>query len=414
MSERPPVKVVVAGGGVAAVEVVLALHELAGRSVEITLVAPNEQLDIRALRIVAGLTGVEPPHLALRRIAVRAHARIEQTTLRRVLPDQHLAELGDGRRLPYDALVIATGARAVAPYGEGVATFGMEAEGAEAAAALDDARLGRARSLAFVVPPGVAWTLPVYELALLAAHRVGRGGAALHLVTPEATPLAIFGVEAASAAAELLAAAHIEVHLGAYASIEPPGSIALRPHDELLEVDRVIALARPVGRAPEGVPADADSFVAVDDHGRVRGLDGVYAVGDVTTFPVKQGGLACQLADAVASTIAAAAGAGVVPRAFRPVLRGQLLTGARTLHLDSPIAGGGGGGSATPRSLWRPAHKVDARYLSRLLESEPGFAPPPVGVDVSIRLACPPAPEHEPLTLDPYSPVPRTQLDAVR
>ena len=404
MSAHAPLNVVVAGGGVAAVEFVLALHQLAGRRVQLTLVAPNEQLDVRALRTLASLTGVAPPQVPLQRVAVRTHARLEQTTLRRVLPDQHLAELGDGRRLPYDALVIATGARPVAAYGAGVATFGTEAGGDDTSAALSDLRTGRAQSAAFVVPPGVAWTLPIYELALLSAEQLRAQRPQLMLVTPEAAPLAIFGAEPARATGELLRAAGIELHLGAYAEVDAPGHIELRPHAETVQADRILALPRQVGRAPQGVSADDDGFIAVDDLGRLRDADGVHAIGDVTTFPVKQGGLACQQADATATTIAAAAGADVEPRPFRPVLRGQLLAGARTLHLDSPIAGGGGPGVADARAIWRPAHKVDGLHLSRLLEREHNFGTPPVGIDVMVRLASPSRLERDPLALDPYSP----------
>src|SRR5689334_7787803 len=79
MSTHAPLNVVVAGGGVAAVEFVLALHELAGRRVQLTLVAPNEQLDVRALRTLASLTGVAPPQVPLQRVAVRTHARSPPT-----------------------------------------------------------------------------------------------------------------------------------------------------------------------------------------------------------------------------------------------------------------------------------------------------------------------------------------------
>ncbi|MGI8728981.1 MAG: hypothetical protein ACR2LK_03160 [Solirubrobacteraceae bacterium] len=57
-------------------------------------------------------------------------------------------------------------------------------------------------------------------------------------------------------------------------------------------------------------------FTPVDEHGRVQGLADVYAAGDGTTYPVKQGGLACQQADAIAELLAANAGADVNPHPF--------------------------------------------------------------------------------------------------
>ena len=47
----------------------------------------------------------------------------------------------------------------------------------------------------------------------------------------------------------------------------------------------------------------------------------IFAAGDATDQPVKQGGLATQQADAAAELIAAEAGARVTPQPFRRVLR---------------------------------------------------------------------------------------------
>ena len=67
----------------------------------------------------------------------------------------------------------------------------------------------------------------------------------------------------------------------------------------------------------------------------------MYAAGDATTFPVKQGGLATQQADAAAETIAQAR-APVTARPFTPVLRGVLLTGAPAVPARSADRSGTG------------------------------------------------------------------------
>jgi sulfide:quinone oxidoreductase len=115
------------------------------------------------------------------------------------------------------------------------------------------------------------------------------------------------------------------------------------------------------------VPADEHGFIPVDEHGRVKDLDDVYAAGDATTFPVKQDGLACQQADAVAEHIAARVVTGVEAHPFRAVLRGKLLTGRGAEFLPKDPADDGGPGSAADVELWSPRTKVSERYLSRWL-----------------------------------------------
>jgi sulfide:quinone oxidoreductase len=78
----------------------------------------------------------------------------------------------------------------------------------------------------------------------------------------------------------------------------------------------------------------------------------VYAVGDATTQPIKQGGLAAQQADAVAAGIARQAGAEVDELPFKPTLRGILLGGALPSYLRSEAAVGLSVASEHP--LWWP------------------------------------------------------------
>jgi sulfide:quinone oxidoreductase len=121
------------------------------------------------------------------------------------------------------------------------------------------------------------------------------------------------------------------------------------------------------GPALPGLPADGDGFIPVDGYGRVLGWSGVYAAGDGTSFPIKQGGLATQQADAVAEAIAAEAGAPVEPEPFRPVLRGMLLTGGDDRWLRNPVAGGDGEGQVSGQSLWWPPTKIAGRYIAAYL-----------------------------------------------
>ncbi len=64
----------------------------------------------------------------------------------------------------------------------------------------------------------------------------------------------------------------------------------LEPDGPSLQPDHLVALPRLVGPRLGGLPHDGDGFIEVDDHGRVEGLDSVWAAGDCTTFPIKQGG----------------------------------------------------------------------------------------------------------------------------
>ena len=95
-------------------------------------------------------------------------------------------------------------------------------------------------------------------------------------------------------------------------------------------------------------------------------MSDVYAAGDITTFPVKQGGIAAQQADAAAEAIAAAAGADVDPAPFQPVLRGLLLTGGEPRYLRSELAAGRDL-VGEPEPLWWPPAKIVGRYLAPFL-----------------------------------------------
>lgn len=326
-------EVVIVGGGIAALEGALALRALAGERVNLTLVSPRADFVLTPLAVGEPFSVARAPKRPIAEIAHELGARHVAAAVTRVLPDAKLIELSDGRELAYDALLLAPGARPSAALDRALTFFAEEAPTA-LSGIVADLEEGRSKSAAFVVPPGVHWTLPAYELALLTARAVGAMGiddARLTIVTPEQRPLALLGGRAGDAVGELLEEAGIAIECGAYA--EPGvegGRLRLMPGERELRVERIVALPTLHGPRLPGVPCDADGFIPTDEHARVRHLADVFAAGDGTQFPVKQGGIATQQADAAAEMMAARAGVGLIPQPFRPVLRGRLLTGSAT------------------------------------------------------------------------------------
>jgi sulfide:quinone oxidoreductase len=325
MTSKPDV--VVAGGGLAALELVLALRELAGGRVTITVIAPEREFVPRPLLVVEPLTDAVAHRRPLHEIADEAGFRLVRDAVVEVEPARRRVVLRSGATVTYDTLVLAPGATRLPAFDDAIH---IGAEGA-----LDPLRAeidaGTVASVAFVAPTLTGWLLPLYEAALLTAAL----GARVTLVTPEERPMEVFGEAASARVAAALAEAGVEF-----------------AHHQV-EADRVVAL--PLVRGPRiaGVPTtEPYGLIPVDDYGRITGLRGAYAIGDATDFPIKQGGLACQQAAAAATHIAAAHGADVTPEPFRPVLRATLLTGR-----GAPIALGAA----------RPEGKLPGRYLTGLV-----------------------------------------------
>jgi sulfide:quinone oxidoreductase len=135
----------------------------------------------------------------------------------------------------------------------------------------------------------------------------------------------------------------------------------------------VIALPALRGPGIEGLPSDAHGFVRSTLEGAVPGAPDVWALGDAGSFPVKQGGIACQQADAAAAEIARDLGADVEPLPFEPVLRGWVWDGAGGHFLRADLRGGHdeSPGTADPRPLWWPVGKVAGRFLAPFLQGLP-------------------------------------------
>jgi sulfide:quinone oxidoreductase len=373
-AQRP--RIVIAGGGVAALEACLALRAfLTEDDLAIDLLCPADRFEYRALAVLEPFEAGAAWGMDLERFAADQGAGLARDALRSVDPQARIAVTAAGRRLGYDQLLVAVGAAPVRAI-PGAVTFRGARDAEAVRAAIDGVGT---EPVAFAVPEGAFWTLPIYELAMLAAARLAaRPHAQVVVVTPESAPVEAFGPQASAAIGELLDARDIRFVGRASPVAADAGDLELAGGTRLA-AGAVVSLPRLLGRHIGGLARDAAGFVVVDEHGRVAGCDGVFAAGDITDFPLKQGGLAAQQADAAAETMLAELGLPIVPRPFAPVLQGVLYTDRDPAYLRAPS----GGRASEPRaySLWWPPSKIAGRYLSPYL---------------TIRAGAPRAPEVRP------------------
>jgi sulfide:quinone oxidoreductase len=362
-------RVLVAGGGVAGLEAVLALQALAGDRVRIELLAPERHFTYRPLAVAEPFAAGTVQRFPLAAIGAERGVRVHRDALARVRPDERVVETQDAESLGYDSLILALGAWAVEAI-PGVLTFRGPQDAGRVGAIVDRLRDGSLRRVAFVVPADATWTLPLYELALQTASAASMAPTAeLTLVTAEQSPLAGFGEAAAEEVTALLERHGVMLITGAAVDeVSRDGRLRMGL-SAAFRVDQAIALPRLVGPRPRGVPCDDLGFVPVDEYMRVPGVGGVFAVGDVAAQPVKQGGLAAQQADVAAAVIAGDAGAAVTPEPYRPVLRALMLSGdeVRFLRQDA---------EPTAEPLWWPAAKIAGRHLAPYLASHLDLASP--------------------------------------
>jgi sulfide:quinone oxidoreductase len=383
-------EIVIVGASVAGLEALLALHELAGDRVRLTLVAPEPDFVDRPMTVVEPFGLGKARRHTVEPIASHVGATLVARSVSEVRAAEQRVLLRGGGAVSYDTLVLAPGARSTPAYDHSI-TVGEERWGDAMRDLVGSVERGESRRVAFIAPTSIGWTLPLYELALLTA-RAARSSAVepeIVLITREERPLAVFGRQASASASDWLRTSGVEF-IGDTSADVGSDVVVLEPGHRRLPVDAVVALPLVRGPRMHGVPADHFGFIPVDAHGRVTGLSDVYAAGDATDFRVKQGGLAAQQADAVAAHIAAGLGASVTPARFTPVLRGMLFSGGDPQFLRTRDLQDAGEGTASLAPLWWPPTKIAGRYLAPyLLGGEPNevFAPPPGGfADVDIDI----------------------------
>jgi sulfide:quinone oxidoreductase len=375
-SIRQSHRVVIAGAGVAGLEALIALRALAGDHVDIQLIAPGPDFVYRPSSVSEPFGKGQPRRYALDAIARGFQAELKVDALERVDPAARTVHTTAGDQMEYDSLLLALGATPKRVW-EHVVTFSGSADSQAVRSVVTAVEQGRVQSVAFVVPSGVAWSLPAYELALMTAHSARKAGHDPQLVvyTPERRPLDVFGSSASDEVAEVLDEAGVQLVRAVAAEVTPAGELVIPFEETPLSYERVVALPRLEGPAITGIPADRDGFIPIDGQATVRGLENVYAAGDGTAYGIKQGGIAAAQADAAAESIARRAGVDIEPRPFRPTLKGKLLTGQSARFLRSDLSASKDDRSeASASPLWWPQAKIAAPYLAPYLAAQDAAA----------------------------------------
>lgn len=372
MSESRP-EILIAGSGPGALEATLGLSRSKQLDAIVALISPQLEFRYRPNMVMEPFGVSKTAKYAVAEVIRHPDVTQWQGTLERVDIAASKAYSPEGDEFNFDSLVIATGTETHADLTEPVVTFGKPGSLEALTDIVAEIDAGSVHSVLFTAPTGPIWQLPLYEFALMCADRAERQSAqqiAVSIATPEAGPLDIFGAENSAAVRQLCAELGVTVHTDT--TVEGfDGSTAHLGDGTSQVVDRVFAMPRLTGRAPEGLPTDENGFIHVDDNQLVQGTANVYAVGDVTDFRVKQGGLASKQADAALSAIEAALGDREAPEPFVREIEAILIGAGRRLAMCAQI------GEETSQSIaieqpTGPVQKIYSRLLSeRLHEISP-------------------------------------------
>jgi len=310
-------EVVVLGGGFGGLETAFYLRMLAGEKARITLVSDRDYFLFKPNSIYVPF-GLDPERLRvpLARPAARKGIELIEASARGIDPDARRVEL-EGRSLPYDFLVVSTGASMRASEIPGLAEHAISTWTPEDMLELRTAfqRLrgaadaGRWRVL-FLVPPNNKCSGPLYEIVLmldtwLRRERV-RDGVEIAWTTFEHSYIQAFGPRLHDVAAGEFERRGIDGHPGWVVDRVEPGAVHYE-NGESAEYDLLVSFPPYIASTPfAGLQADGRGFLATEPASRrIAGHPEAFAVGDAGDFPVKQAFLAFLQADAAAAHIAA-------------------------------------------------------------------------------------------------------------
>jgi NADH dehydrogenase FAD-containing subunit len=311
-------RVVVLGGGFAGLETAFLLRSQVGDRVDVTLVSDSDEFLFKPNTIYIPF-GADPTSLLIPLGTTTAKRDIAFVPgrVRGIDSDRRDVHL-PGRTLPYDYLVIATGATMRPSEIPGLAehseTIWTPAEMLSLRAQLEtlerSLRDGAHQTVLFAVPPNNKCAGPLYEIVFMLETWLRRRGlrdrAQLVWTTYEGSYIQAFGPKLHDVVVEEFAARGIEGHLGErLASVGP--TTARYEHGIERTFDLMVSFPPYVASfRSDDFPTDDRGFLKTDSETRrVAGRERVFAPGDAGDFPVKQAFLAFLQADATAETIAA-------------------------------------------------------------------------------------------------------------
>jgi len=289
MATNARTKVLIAGGGVAGLEAILALRAIAPGRFDIELVTPQRHITSRSLCTRPPFLRATATRTELATITAEHGVRLTRDALELVEPDLHEVLTQGGARRPYDVLVLALGTRPAVSVQGAMPFRGLQDLDAVTAA------LDTVTSVAYIASSTSMWTAPLYDVAVQTAAWATHHQKALDVLVVTAERVG----ESLSAR---LADARIEVVDEAVVERFSGG------HLELADGRRVavgLAVALPHLTCPRvrGMPSRSlDGFAVVDDTGQAAGVADIYAVGDMTGRRVLAAEQAGTAADAIAAS----------------------------------------------------------------------------------------------------------------
>src|SRR5262249_12082426 len=240
---------------------------------------PAAEFVFRPMAIAEAFARGRGQRITMQEIASHAGARLLHARLTSADDERRPAPVDERQPGPHDALLVGVGAGSEPVYRNAI-TWTPDTDPELFGGLRRDIEDGYAKSVAFVVPPGVAWPLPAYELALMTAWEadgMGQGDVQVTVVTPEDAPLAAFGSAGSAAVSADLDEAGVEVETNAYVEErQDPHRFVVQPGDRTLDARRVVALPCAVGPAIGGIQADDRGFIQVDRHGKVDACERVW------------------------------------------------------------------------------------------------------------------------------------------